>query len=238
MTTTAYNFTRNGAVVACLHANGMVLSNADGAGWLEWDDVGAFLEDAGVTPDPNQWLMQIATIVQGTPVAIMPEVVAAVEPTPATKPKRGRAKAGAGPAAAGATVDVAAQSTPTAVGAGPGPLPLPPVPNAAMGTLTPEVLAFMASQSKATAAVSAQPPAPALVPVPATNPMPVQLNLAANGVGDLLREHGVENVLAAIGEWSLAAAAQLHSLGFRKSAEHMAQTTVHITAAFNSSRAA
>lgn len=127
MDMTPYVFTRNGDVVARLHANGMVTSNADGAGWLEWDDIGAFLDDAGIQSDPVHWLNQIAAIVQGTPAIEAVPVPAATPvstptpaPTPAVKQKRGRKAAVTATAAQPA-------STPAPAGV----LPLPPAPGAA-----------------------------------------------------------------------------------------------------------
>lgn len=93
-----YAFLRDGVVIARLMADGQFASNADGAGWYEYDSVGDFLADMGVDPDPINLVSQLAGVVQGVPQldmsALVPAAVVAPVVVPEVKPKRGRAKGG------------------------------------------------------------------------------------------------------------------------------------------------
>lgn len=235
MQTPPYAFMRDGQPVAHLNSNGSFSSNADGAGWYEYDSFAEFLDESGITPDPLNYVAQLAAVVNATPQINMAALAtapaaAAVEQAPAAvapKPKRGRKRAdGTAPA-----VEVA-PATPAPVHVDPAPAP----------TADPAYLAFLKSQKEAADKLrGAAPEQPVQVTAPDTYPAPVVTAPAPAGplpggtaptaptakplgnpaafasqINALIETHGYSAVVDCVLDWSVqrlaVAVQQLHTL--------------------------
>lgn len=235
MQTHPYVFKRDGEAVAFLAPDGKFTSNADGAGWYDYDSLADFLADAGVELDPVNYISQTAAVTGTVPEINLDAMKAAAEaekaaaPTPTPKQtKRGRARA----AAEGAPSPVPAPAPVPA----PVPVSIPVIPTEApMGSplQDPAIQAFIASQRAAAAKyppvaedAPQAVPAPSLAPAPVTVPTPpVQLSLTpsatAAAVDALIKQHGIAAVTAAFIEWAETGAATASQYGLTETSKRL-----------------
>jgi len=216
-----YVFARAGVAVARLSTTGAFTTNADGAGWYDYDSYVEFLQEMGVVADAVNYVGQLAASVDGVPeidaaelhaatlaaaAGALPALNSAAIPPPKTRKGRKR----------DATTDAAT-------------LPQAAVVPSAATTLTPHppvpvqqdsaVLAFMAAQQAAAAAAHNQTPVePAPAPAPAplvsvaviASPAPPTPHSLVSSLGyplmqrvdGLVLEYGLLSVVDAVTEWT------------------------------------